>query len=388
MYKFLRYALVLTLVPTLALSQDKNQGPCPDISVDLSGLSALSEIKLAKLENMEGLTEQIELAVFESLESLEHLEDLDEQIAHYQTGDVTAEVAAYDVEKRKTIDKTYKVSRNDMLNIENKFGKIHINTWNKNEVHVKVDIIARCVTESMAQEILDKIKVMESREGSTISFRTHIEPMRVSGNNNKSFEVNYTISMPEENALTVKNSFGDVYLAALKGKADINVKYGALKCDRLSNPGNTLTLAYGSGSCGYFNGGSMDVSYGNMNVEGVNGLQGSSKFSDFKIGSLGETMEMDIKYGTFAVNNISKNIRKITLSSGFTPINLTFDPNTAFNFDVNVQFGDFRYDKSLVNITSLEKGHTSAEYRGAYGGASPKGLVSVNSKYGDVKFMK
>lgn len=132
----------------------------------------------------------------------------------------------------------------------------------------------------------------------------------------------------------------------------------------------------------------MDVSYGNMNVEGANGLQGSSKFSDFKLGSLGETMEMDVKYGTFAVNNISRNIRRINLSSGFTPISLTFDPNTAFNFDVNVQFGDFKYDKSLVNITSLEKGHTSAEYRGAYGGASPKGLVSVNSKYGDVKFIK
>ncbi|RDV15269.1 hypothetical protein DXT99_10940 [Pontibacter diazotrophicus] len=337
---------------------------------------------------MESLTEQIELTVFESLKSLEHLEDLNEQITRYQTGDVTAEVAAYDVEKRKTIDKTYKVSRSDMLNIENKFGKVHINTWDRNEVHVKVDIIARCVTESMAQEILDKIKVLESREGSTISFRTRIEPMRVSGNNNKSFEVNYTISMPEENALTVKNTFGDVYLAALKGKADINVKHGALKCDRLSNSGNIVTLAYGSGSCGYFNGGSMDVSYGDMNVEGANGLQGSSKFSDFKIGSLGETMEMDVKYGTFAVNNISKNIRKITLSSGFTPISLTFDPNTAFNFDVNVQFGDFRFDKSLVNITSLEKGHTSAEYRGAYGGTSPKGLVSVNSKYGDVKFMK
>ncbi|GAB3540746.1 hypothetical protein GCM10027443_39010 [Pontibacter brevis] len=382
MSNFLRCALVLALAPALALAQSKNQGPCPDITIDLSGLSTPSERKLAKLQNFENLVE------LKALAALEHLESLPEQLTRYQTGEVTAEVAAYDVEKRKIIDKTYKVNRADMLNIENKFGKVHINTWNRNEVHVKVDIVARAGSESLAQEILDKIKVMESREGSTIAFRTSIEPMRVSGNNNKGYEVNYTISMPEENPLTVKNSFGDVYLASLKGRADINVKYGALKCDRLSNTGNTVTLAYGSGSCGYINGGNLDVSYANMNVEGANGLQGSAKYSDFKIGSLGETMEMDVKYGSFAVNNISKNIRKIVLSSGFTPINLTFDPNTAFNFDVNVKFGDFRYDKSLVNITSLEKGHTSAEYRGAYGGASPKGLVSVNSRYGDVKFMK
>ncbi|MFD3000281.1 hypothetical protein ACFS7Z_07905 [Pontibacter toksunensis] len=403
MYKLLRLSLVLALAPALAMSQGKNQGPCADATIDLSGLSALSEIKLTKLEGLESLKELKTLTALEGLESLgllegledmealeglDELEELMEQTTPAQTGEQTAEAAAYDVEKRKTIDKTYKVNKSDMLNIQNKFGKVHINTWNKNEVHVKVEIIARAGSESKAQEVLDNIKVMESREGNTISFRTSIEPMRVSGNTNKGFEINYTVSMPEENALTVKNSFGDVYLAALKGKANINVKYGSLKCDRLSNSGNTVTLAYGSGSCGYFNGGNMDVSYGNMNVEGANGLQGSSKFSDFKLGSLGETMEMDVKYGSFAVNNISKNIKRINLSSGFTPISLTFEPNTAFNFDVNVQFGDFKYDKSAVNITSLEKGHTSAEYRGAFGGASPKGLVSVSSKYGDVKFMK
>jgi len=296
--------------------------------------------------------------------------------------------AAYDVEKRKSIDKTFKVSRADMLNIENKFGKVHINTWDRNEVHVKVDIIARASSDSRAQEVLDNIKVTESREGGTISFRTSIEPMRISGNNNKGYEVNYTISMPEENPLTVKNSFGDVYLAALKGKADINVKYGALKCDRLGSSGNTVRLAYGSGTCGYINGGNLDVSYADMRVDGANGLNGSAKFSDFRLGNLGETMEMDVKYGSFKVDNISRNIRKITLDSGFTPISLTFDSNTAFNFDVSVQFADFKYDKSLVDITSLEKGHTSADYKGAYGGASPKGMVSINSKYGEVRFAR
>lgn len=385
MYKFLRYALVLSLAPTLALSQDKNQGPCPDVSVDLSGLSALSEIKLAKLENMESLTEQIEVAVFESLE---HLEDLDEQISLYQAGDAATEIAAYDVEKRKTLDKTYKVSRADMLNIDNKFGKVHVNTWGRNEVHVKVDIIARAGSESKAQEILDKINVMESREGGTIAFRTNIEPMRVSGNNNKGYEVNYTISMPESNPLTVKNTFGDVYLASLNGKANINIKHGSLKCESLGNTSNNLKLTYASGSCGYINGGNLDVSYGDMRVDDAKDIKVVARYGDFRVGSLSEGMEMDFKHGAFRVDNISKNVRKIALDSNYSSVSLAFADNAAFNFDVNVQFGDFKYDKSLVNITSLEKSYTSAAYKGAYGGASPKGLVSVNSKYGDVKFTK
>lgn len=369
MYNSLRRLLLLTLASTMVLAPAVAQSPCPEASPAPAPVPHRQA--LAMLIPQTGMHNQTGT----------HNE---EQNAAEQP-DVAS---AYDVEKRKTIDKTFKVSRADMLNIENKFGKVHINTWDKNEMHVKVDIIARASTDNRAQEILDNIKVMESREGSTISFRTNIEPMRISGYNNKGFEVNYTISMPMENPLTVKNSFGDVYLAALKGKADINVKYGTFKSDRLGNPGNNVKIAYGSGSCGYINGGSMDIAYADVNVEGANNLHGTSKYSDFKVGSLGEVMEMDVKYGSFKVDNISRNIRKITLDSGFTPISLNFDANTAFNFDVSVQFADFNYDKSSVNISSLEKGHTSAAYKGAYGGASPKGLVSINSRYGEVKFTK
>lgn len=307
---------------------------------------------------------------------------------NFTAPDPMAFAGAFDVEKRKYIDKTIKVSRADMLSIENKFGKVHINTWDKNEMHIRVDIIARGSSEGKAQEILDNIKVMESREGNVVSFRTNIEPMRISGKNTKGYEVNYTISMPEDNPLTVKNSFGDVYVAALKGKADLNVKYGSLKSDRLGNTGNTIKLAYGSGSCSYINGGKVNVSYGEMNVGSANVLQGSSSFCEFRVGSLGETLEMDIKYGAFQVDNISRNVRSIALGSGFTPISLSFEPNTAFNFDVQVQFADFKYDKSAVKITSLEKGHTSASYKGAYGATPAKGNVSINSKYGEVKFTK
>ncbi|MCJ8167523.1 DUF4097 domain-containing protein [Pontibacter sp. E15-1] len=372
-YNSLRRLLLLTIVSALVLTPALAQTPCPVASPVPMEAPHLEELALL-----------IQQTVPQPQPAPKPLPAPHPQVAE-QPDVVTA---VYDVEKRKFVDKTFKVSRADMLNIENRFGKVHINTWDKNEMHVRVDIIARAGTDSRAQEILNSIRVMESREGGTVSFRTDIEPMRFSGSGSRSFEVNYTISMPEENPLTVKNSFGDVYLAAFKGKADISVKHGSLKCERLGNTGNTVKLAYGSGSCGYINGGSIDVAYADMNVGGATGFHGSSKFSDFKVGSLSETMEMDVKYGSFKVDNISRNIRKIALDSGFTPISLSFDANTAFNFDVSVQFADFKYDKSQVNITSLEKSHTSAAYKGEYGGSSPKGLVSINSKYGEVRFTK
>ncbi|RAU83822.1 DUF4097 family beta strand repeat-containing protein [Pontibacter arcticus] len=296
------------------------------------------------------------------------------------------EAVMFAAEKRKTFDKTYKVTTADLLSLDNRFGRIHVNTWPRNEIQVKVEIITRASTDSKAQEILDLISVKDTREGKSIAIKTDIAPMKIVQSNNKSFEINYTVHMPAENALKLKQTFGDAYVSALKGKADLNVKYGSLKTGNLSNVGNSVKVAYGAGNCGFINQGNVEVSYGNMQIEGTNGLQGFSKFSDFKLGKLSDELNMEVKYGTFRVDNINKDIRKINLDIGFTPVVLNFENKAAFNFDVNVKFGSFNYDKSLVNITSLVKDHTSAEYKGRFGGTSSKGLISINSKFGDVQF--
>ena len=72
-------------------------------------------------------------------------------------------VAVYDAEKRKTFEKTYKVNSSDVLNISNKFGRVHVNTWNKNEIKVKVDMIARAGSESKVNEMLSRMKIEEAK---------------------------------------------------------------------------------------------------------------------------------------------------------------------------------------------------------------------------------
>ncbi|WP_299822934.1 hypothetical protein [uncultured Pontibacter sp.] len=394
--------LLSAVVPGKALAQDTKPTTCPDQNISLrfnmDGLASLSELSsLADLADLSSLADLAELEDIPELMKLsdiaQELEGLHNDLILDQTGESTIIInqdadAAYDTEKRKTFDKTYNVSNSDALSIENKFGSVQVNTWAKNEIRVKVDIIARASNENKAQEILNNINVVDGRSDNTISVVTKMEPMRISGNTSKSFEINYTIYMPESNALAVKNSFGDVTLAALKGKTDISVKYGSLKSARLSNADNKVKLAYSSGTCAFINGGNVDVAYSSMDIGNTNGLWGSSKFSDFKINSLRDELGLEVKFGTFKVDNVEKNVRKIALDSSYTPISLKFEDNSAFNFDVNVSFADFKVDKSLVNITSLEKGHTSAEYKGRYGGSAGKGSVSISSKYGEVKFTK
>ncbi|WP_241739250.1 DUF4097 family beta strand repeat-containing protein [Pontibacter beigongshangensis] len=396
---------LLLLLPNLLFAQKAPEcgklSEAAEAEIELSllaGLSNLQELSVLKgLSNLQELSELKNLSHLQELSELKHLSRLQklgdlQQLAFPQPQPdpepLIMPATSYSAEKQRTVEKTYKVGSSDMLSIQNKFGKVHVNTWDRKEIHVAVTMISRASTEQKAQETLDNIKVTESRDGKTISWITELAPIKVRGNNQRSFEINYIVSMPARNPLTVVNSFGDVYLASFKGKADITVKYGSLKTGQLSNASNHVKVSYGSANCGYINGGNVDIAYSSMDLEGTNGLQGSSKFSSMNIGSLQHTLDMSLKHGSLRVDNISRNVNKINVDGGFSPIALNFEDNSAFNFDVNVQFGSFNFDKDLVNVSSLEKSHTSAAYKGKYGNAASKGSVNIVSKYGDVKFTK
>src|ERR1700733_6637635 len=79
-----------------------------------------------------------------------------------------------EVEKKKTISKSYTVTSGDKLNIENSFGNVVIHTWDKNEIKVDVEVAANASTEEKAQRMLDQIEVTENREGGNINFKTDV----------------------------------------------------------------------------------------------------------------------------------------------------------------------------------------------------------------------
>ncbi|EJF08518.1 hypothetical protein O71_20337 [Pontibacter sp. BAB1700] len=308
----------------------------------------------------------------------------------HHSGWQEAEVYSYSSEKRKTFEKTYKVNKSDVLNIDNKFGNVHVSTWNRNEIQVKVDIVSRANSEQAAQEMLNKINISDNRSGNTIVVKTEMGSMNSNGRH-QSFEVNYTVNMPADNNLVVKNSFGNVYLPDMKGKVDLHVRYGAFKAGNLTNSSNSIKASYCRSipnTIGYLNKGNVDLAYSTLSLSNTNGINGSVKYSDLKIGNLSEVLEMDVKYSSFKIDNVKKNFKNISLNSGYTPIQLHFEDDSAFDFNVNVQFAEFQVDRNLVKFTTLEKGHTSAEYKGKYGNSTSKGSINITSKYNDVKFTK
>lgn len=303
-------------------------------------------------------------------------------------------------EKRKTISKSYTVNSKDKLDISNQFGKVIVNTWDKNTIKVDVLIVANEATEGRAQELLNGVSVTESRQGNLISFKTTIERKsanswwaRMGGDDDdrKGVQINYTVYMPAKNPLSVTNKYGSTNLPRLDGPVSINNSYGSLSARGLNNPANQVKVTYGSARIEDFTAGNINVSYGSLSIEKAGRLNADVNKGGIKIGSLSGGGVLESKYGSVRIDELEKGIKDLAINASYGGVSLGINDGVDFGFDVTVSYGGFNYSDSRLNLTSSsdddDNGWNSTKnYKGQYGKASPSKII-IKTQYGGVKFM-
>ena len=132
-------------------------------------------------------------------------------------------------EASKSVERTFNINNNSEIEIQNKFGNIVINRWDKDVVDLKVKIEAKGKNETKTQKILDAIEIdiSDRISSGSLKFETEIDDI----NGNSSFSVHYEVTMPNTNPLKLNNSFGSVYIGSYKGNLDVEVKYGQFQAE-------------------------------------------------------------------------------------------------------------------------------------------------------------
>jgi len=328
-------------------------------------------------------------------------------------------IARADSEKRKSVNKSYKVSGSTNIELSNSFGKMHVETWDKNEVKVDIEIIVRASNDDKAQSLLDKISVdiEDGNPSSSLSFRTNISNNK--SGKNSSFEINYEVSMPSNNKIDLKNSFGDVYLGDLSGDADVNVQYGNFKAGKLTGD-NDVKLSFGSGfsEIDAMKQGDLKVSYSKLSVEEIGDLdihssfstfeteeavsvnliakygeveigeidvlEADVNFSGFELGKVNKSLVLDIDYGGSLEIGVNKSVQLLDIKSSFGPVNIELDPGINASIEARMSFCSLRYDETQIEFNKIIKDHTSSEYEGKIGNGTGT-TIKIVSKYGNVR---
>lgn len=291
----------------------------------------------------------------------------------------------FDVERVKKFSRSFRLGANQQFSVENKFGKVHVNTWDKPEATVDVVMTARSSNETKAQTLLDRISiVVEEKAGNEISVKTQIESLNNWGNGKQSFEINYTVNVPRNSPLRIKNSFGDTYVAETNGRADLQASYGSLKADRLNHADNTVKVAFGNGRIGYCKSGELKVSYSDFEVTEGGNLEIESSFSELQVRNA-QSAVVKARYGSVDLGTDGRAFKRFDVDGSFSDIDLRLPPNFGFDFDVKVSFADVDLRENNARFATVEKSGNSKTYVGTCG-KTATGSIRVNSKYGNVDF--
>ena len=189
------------------------------------------------------------------------------------------------VEKRRNIVKVFDVGNHDLLMVDNQFGQVKINLWSKEEIKVEIIVTANAPTDERAAEYLSSVSIDEKRDKNQISLTTNINRSQFGNNgwNNKKGEKNfiridYTVYMPKENALIVRNKFGDTDIPSFHAPLTIDSRYGNFMANVLDNAENTIDVKYGSAKIGKMDGGKLEFQYSNLKLDQAKKLFLSNKF--------------------------------------------------------------------------------------------------------------
>jgi hypothetical protein len=281
------------------------------------------------------------------------------------------------VEKTKTYTKSYSISGSDKITLDNQFGEMKINTWDKNEIRVDVRIEAKGSTEEIAQRILDNIYIEDSKNGSSISFMTKMKNKNMNWNNDKKKEykehgmkIDYTVNLPSGNYLSATNQFGPMSITDYRGQVTLVSKFGSLTAGKLNNV-KEVNVEFGEARIESVNGGKLTVKFSKGDIKNVNGnVVARFEFCDkLKIGLDNNTKDLDIRssYSTLYLDAASNLSSSISIKTSFGD----FSNKTSFNIKKEGDDDDEKYSPKF-----------DKEFSGTAGGGANK--LRVKSDFGEV----
>jgi hypothetical protein len=329
-------------------------------------------------------------------------------------------------EYTKNLHNEYPADQNTLLIIQNKFGNVNINNWDKNEIAIDVIIKVEHRDEEKAKELLNYLNVEFSRDSNVISVITTIDDKfnrNISfGDSKKEFSINYEVKMPKNCKLDIENKYGNLFINEITGHAMISVKYGNLKANKIirdnTKPLSEIELAYSDGFIEETEWLKLNMKYSKLEIEKSKALiaitkysklyitQGSSvvcesKYDVYKIGSLANfittaaytdfkfdeiTKKIDIenRYGGFTVGFIPKDFEAIDIENEYGSVKLGIEENASYQIVGIAKYGDINYP--ATGRVNRIKESTELNIEGTVGtDLNSLSKINIITKYGSIQ---
>ena len=275
--------------------------------------------------------------------------------------------------------KTVPVGKETTLEVYNKYGTIHITSWNKDSAYVRAEVKAFAPNQSKLKKMFDGIAVnitettylVRARTEFTQNINMLFESFKGMTSKLISYdsrvEINYYINIPEYLNLKIENKYGDVYMEDNTGDFSISVSNGSFKTNSLGK-GSSIIMVFCDATINSITSGKIDASFseismgetGDLSINSISSrydikkagticvesrrdkffidnletLKGNSYFTDYKMNTLKKELNLTTRYGSVNADLIEKGFEAININSGYSDISLGFDQGISYNLDI------------------------------------------------------
>ena len=325
----------------------------------------------------------------------------------------------------KTLNHSFPSNLNTLLEINNLYGNITLNNWEKNEISVNVIISVWTDSEEKAQEYIQAFDVKIINDTTKISFTSIIDNNKLDKSFKKgksSYQINYVINHPVYLKVNLNNTYGDISINEISGKTNIKLIHGKFNATNLAfddtKPVSKIQIEYGKATIGkctwgefVLNYSTIDMQkstavivkskYSNVNINEAYVLISTSQYDNYKIlqcnrmtissnytqiesNLISKELILNLSYGGCDIKQIAADFDNVNITSKYTNITAPIADGSCYKINVNVDYGSIKFSpKANVDKHKSAIGTSVNGFIGCKGNASAK--VSVDSKYGDIK---
>lgn len=291
-------------------------------------------------------------------------------------------------ERARNESRTFKVYDETSLEIYNKYGNIHLFTWDKDSVHIDISLKVKASKQQKADKIYEFIDFEFSNSKYYIVARTQLKQNQggfwselsdlantVFSGNNKT-EINYNIYLPADIPIKIENKFGNIYCSDHNGEFDLNLSNGDFKANDLTGEVK-LDLSFGNAGINSIGNGSLKANYlelelgyagdltaesksSTYNIEKVDILKLNSRRDKFFINTLGSIVGTT-SFSYLTIRGFSKNVR---LTSEYGEMKMKGIQNSFSVIDINAKYTDivFQVSDDLNCFVDIEQTESTGIY--------------------------
>lgn len=329
----------------------------------------------------------------------------------------------------KTIEKQFPLAAEGTFTLNNLFGNVNIESWEKEQVDVKVVVKVYGKKDEDSAERLDNIYPVFETAENRVSVTTVIEKQKNKSwwkifnwfeSNTERIQIDYWVKLPATAELKTKNNYGSTYIDRHLGPTSLDIAYGNLAAEELRHENNRVVIKYSDDSeIELINGGTVvadysdlhigeaedieldadysktkiesitdlgfSVDYGKLEIGKVATLEGDADYVGIRIEELTKSSEIDLDYGALKIYHVLPSTQRVDISADYAGLSLGIDPNWGFDFEVITEYASLKTDLDLDYKQRIIE-QVDRYYQGRY--KSGEGKLKITSDYGAVKLYK